>query len=387
VVLAWFVHLARDVRLHPTHDVFERLAIRTGAAAGFVGAVSFAWLRPGHLAVGAVAFAFGIGVVALAFARDVRRIGWLNRVHDGEVSGWSLAPALDYPREAAAVLPIAEVLPTNAVLVQTDGGDANGPYRAIGRPRAVAVLHLDAAVTCAPIRRRARAAALAAVGMLTVATVAFAHGRAEARARIRAVSMGSSGLHVEAIECTAVRRVFEHEIAKVPGVDRVLVETHTEDASIPAGSARAYVRPSMGHTLSAGLLRDVQAMARAIPCENKLAIEVREPEYKSHDIEAWIRVAPEDTADDALGHELRTSVWRVFSADTRDIVDNNRVDFGLNDLKLGGHIRYALTHDHDRVKSIVVKIDGETVEPILDPIEIPTLGVLTIRDARTGREL
>jgi hypothetical protein len=374
--LGWVVSSLRQVRLFPSHDAVERVVLRCGACAGLVGAVCLA--LGGHVAF--IALLLGANVLVAVLVRDGRRLAWLARVRDEREAGWRIVPADDLERGENAIAPFVATPALQDALLVRDPDVST--YRGNDRPQLVATLPLDPSAAVAPLRARRLRASLLLAGTIAAGVLALTTTVQRAKALPppppaprAAIECASSGLHL----------VIEKDLREIPGIQRALFLTHEDSpTTVPEGAGFIYLVAEGGVAARPKLGQNALFAVESIPCDHKLVLELREPVFKRHDIEARLTVAPPGL-DAALAAELRESVEAVFAGSDRDIVDHNHADFGLRDKKLAWRVLFALKNAHPRVEKAVLVIDKAGSDALLEATEFPTLGELRLIDVATGK--
>jgi hypothetical protein len=377
VVLALFVRAVRSVRMFPTLDSLERVGIVAGACAGLAGAVSMGFVAPALLAVPIASAVLGLGMLALTWRRDVRRAAWLRDVYAGKAEGFAIVP-LDETQIQGHIEPLVPGAAADAVLVRDVVCSDNGPYRVVGRPRAVALAPRDAAPSVAPIRTRVHRTAL-------LFTLTLGLGTAAAIAQAERARVESSAQHAPPparIACEEARSVFEYRARQVPPVTRALFLTHAVDEAIPAGEGYLYLATADGTSPSATAALQVLDAVSQIPCAGMPLVSTRAPFLREFGVIA--RLSIDQGENPAL---VATWVRKAleFAFRPSDTSAHESVQFGYYDRRVRWRVAAAISQT-EGVRSYELAITGGD-DIVLAPAELARLGEVTLIDAANGNYL
>ncbi len=177
--------------------------------------------------------------------------------------------------------------------------------------------------------------------------------------------------------CAEAAPYFSERLQSLEGVGRATLLTHRDDPSIAEGDGVILLVPSSGGTASDVMKSHALAVARSIPCTDKLALTISDPTFRAFDIHATLTLDA-STDDEAAVRDAQDQLREIFEPNTRAIF-NEHVGFGSTEKLLGSRVRYALKRVPG-VKSVTVTFNGADDAP-LAPRDFPTLASLDVRIA------
>jgi hypothetical protein len=363
-------HASMSLRVEGALDRLECVAM--AAARSLCLAALFAICLGGaplRLA-GAVTLASAVALLVVALRRDRARARFLARVYakqdpsyrierDDEVRGFELLP------------PVLSGTITDAVIAHVNASASS--YRTSDGPRPLARVTSSLPKMMARIEKRKRAAMM--LGGVFGSCASFALFVPLAW-KTPSASASTKSAPLVAPSCADAIPYFEERLQSVPGVGRATLLTHAQDASIAEGQGVVLVVPASGRETNAALDATVLATARAIPCSNRLALDVARPTYRAFTVTA--EVALEHGADEAsVRRDAEEQVRELFQPDARAVY-NEHFDFGATEKTFGYRVRHALRHVDGvkRVRKLIV--NGSETDVPLGPRDFPTLEALSI---------
>lgn len=203
---------------------------------------------------------------------------------------------------------------------------------------------------------------------------------------------------------TVGRDDYEINAKRVPTVQRALMLTSDQDASIAENSGLLFVIPEGGGLPSETLKADVlEEVVTTRPRTTTFQVEVRDPVYLPVNVRTVVYLkAGYETADAKASAKatITSAIEALFALKNSDGSLNDNIDFGFNlkddegnpDPRLAWSTIFNAIRDSAPVRRTGAGDDGLTLNGSADDIELelrefPTLGTVTIINGATGSEL
>ena len=380
-LMAWFVlirplvRVERATRVESALDRFEcvaRSASRTLLVCAALGLFARGALSHVLSVVSCVAC---LSVIAMAALRDRARVRALRRIYAGEDPSLRVVRDVDV-RGYELLPPVLSGTLTNAVIAHVRSPSAPVTYRDSHGPRPLARCDVALPKMLKRVTRRARASAGLAAGALGCALLLPFASHAHAT-RLANASVGATAIDVPA--CTDARVYFADRLEN-GGFGRATLLTHAQDPSIAAGQGVLLVVPQGQLRPATASEKDrALAIARDIPCKDKLALRVEDAQLRPFTVEATLVLEP--AADEArVLSDATEQVRELFLPDSRTIF-NEHTGFGESEKTFGYRVRHVLHHVQG-VRGVRLTVNGSEHDLALEPRDFPTLESLTLHAER-----
>lgn len=374
VILRPLTLLHATTRVEGALDRFESLGLvagRTLLVCGLLGLLG----RSGFVhALSGLACAFALALLGVVAVRDRARARALRRIYakedpsfrverDADVRGYELLP------------PVLSGTLTNAVIAHVHVGAAT--YRHSGGPRPVARCHASLSKMLARMGRRARGSAMVAAGAsVCVVMLPFVSGYGPKHA-----SASASAPHASLVApaCVEARPYFADQLEGA-GFGRATLLTHAQDPSVAVGEGVLLLVPrGESRALTPSEKARALAIARDIPCSDKLALSVEDPRMRPFAVEATLTLEP--GADEArVLTDATDQVRELFQPDSRTIL-NEHLGFGEAEKTFGYRVRWVLRRV-EGVRRVELTVNGSDHDVALEPRDFPALESLAIHVSR-----
>lgn len=362
LVVRFVTGRAARVRVEGPLDSIEQVTLLPSLVAAAAGA--FAWALGAPLSASLASLALALGIVVYVLARDRKTARWLTRVAAGQEPSLAIVTELDHVT-GEFVPPVTSAPLTDAYVV-TRGGP--GHYRGGAAHAPIARCHVSFEKTLTPVRRRR--SLTVGFALATACLVGLTHAAVTASAKDR----GSARL--EAPSCRDAKPFFrEHVQADLgPNAGSVVLLTSDDDPEIQPNRARLVIAPSSPAPLDEAAKQRALTSALAVPCKDKLAIDVVEATYVPVSVQVKASLDGSRARAD-VEDELARTTRTFFSSEDRGGRDH--ADLGAVDRTVGWKLRYELG-GVPGARDVTVLIDGKAKDRPLGPQEMPTLASLTV---------
>ena len=210
--------------------------------------------------------------------------------------------------------------------------------------------------------------------------------------------------YVRALTRTVAREDFEIHAREVAGVQRALMLSSDQDASIPENTGKLFIIPSGGGLPSNTLKESVfDYLNEERPYTITFQLQVQDPVYKPIHVQAKVYLARgynSSSVKAAIQANLATFFALTIQDDLGNTIDNPTVDFGYNYKKNDGTAAsevaysdiYNVVRDTPGVRKIEDSLGGFTLNGLQSDVnillrEFPILGTVTLINGDTNSPL
>ncbi|HSQ66113.1 MAG TPA: hypothetical protein VLM85_22985 [Polyangiaceae bacterium] len=373
VVLRPLTRLHATTRVEGALDRFESLGLAAGRTLLVCGLLGLLGRSGFAHALSGLACAFALALLGVVAVRDRARGRALRRIYakedpsfrverDADVRGYELLP------------PVLSGTLTDAVIAHVHGA---ATYRHSGGPRPVARCHASLSKMLARMGRRARGSLTVAAGAsVCVVMLPFVSGYG---AKHAAASASAPHASLVAPACVEARPYFAEQL-EGNGFGRATLLTHAQDPSLAVGEGVLLLVPrGEPRALTPSEKARALAIARDIPCRDKLSLSVEDPRRRPFAVEATLRLEP--GADEArVLTDATDQVRELFQPDSRTIL-NEHLGFGEAEKTFGYRVRWVLRRVAG-VRSVELTVNGSDHDVALEPRDFPALESLAIHVSR-----